>query len=769
MHVSRPTRLGVFLALILGFLTVAMGGAAASVSQPATNLTSDDTPSPSDPTAPGTGSPGGQTRDDESSDPILFIGMTGVSTSDIDFTNPVIAEHLGNAGFANALVRSVSPFTCPGEGWMSLVAPGDVIDQEGRSEVSDLADRCPTFDVTETESADPLIAGAGSAQVDEFSRMTETVRWPAESPFSPDALGIGPGAAVALADESGRAQNWMPFSRDDLGEALKEAPGDVVVDIGSVRARPSDTFLRTYQYERTNARLAAVLEANAESGVDRRIVVASVGVSWNIGELQFFATTGLDDSGQLEGPGVIASASTRADGFIAAADIRTVIAGTGDGLTLLPEDSVADAVSFLLVEENHATFSRIATSTWYQVFNAFALIGIVAAVALFLVRPGRSPSSWTAPKSLWAAVTYWNRFVFAFVPAALLLNFLPWWRLPLEGSAITYVPIACTVVLAALLTLAASRFKHPVAVLAIIALVLLGGDVILGSAHQRNGFMGSLMLTSRRFYGISNRTYLILIVAGLLAVLPAIARAQETVKRFGAATPQAKAAQRRAGITVALVGFVILLIDALPAWGADFGGPPGIIAGFGIVALLAAGIRLRWWHLPVWIVLSVATMGLVGIADSRSGSDSHIGEFWSSLGSAESFELIQGKIRDVVRSFVGRLDILVMLAAVIVFAVLIVLALRQLNKRSGMHVSQARELAAAPGFTMVTVGILAGILIAVPINDSGALMLKEGFYIAVPALIALLAGEHLRLRSMSRTEPELRDPADQLEQDTTQQ
>lgn len=727
MHVRRSIGIGVLLALVLGLVAAVTGGAAASISRSAMAARTD------------------------ASEPILFIGMTGVGTSDIDFSDPVIAEHLARAGFANALVRSVSPVTCPNEGWMSLVAPGDVMDQAGRDEVSELTDRCPSFGVTPMESGNSLVTGASAAQVDDFSRMTETVRWPGESPFSEDALGIGDGAAIALADESGRASNWMPFSRESLGQAMQQAPGDVVVDIGSVRSKPSNTFLRTHQYERTNARLADVLEANAASGVNRRIVIASVGSSWNIGELQFFATTGLSDGVAMDGPGVITSRFTRAEGFITAADIRTILSGTGTGLSLLPKDSTQDAVSFLLVEENHATFSRIATSFWYQIFNTFAVIGIVAAVVLFLLKPGRHPSTWTAPKALWRALTYWNRFVFAFIPAALILNFIPWWRLPLEGAAISQVPVALTIVVAALLTLATSRLKHPVAVLALIALVILGGDVILGSAHQRNGFMGSLMLTSRRFYGISNRTYLILIVAGLLAVLPFIARAQALVRKLGPDDPTAGAARRRSGIIVGGVGLIVLLVDAVPAWGADFGGPPGIIAGFAIAALLTAGIRLRWWHLPAWIVASVLTMGLIGISDSRSDSDSHIGEFWNSLGSSESFELIRGKIRDVVRSFIGRVDILVMLAAVIAFAVLTVFLLRQLNKRSNLHMAQLRELTRAPGFTIVLVGILAGILIAVPINDSGALMLKEGFYIAAPALVALLAGEHVRLRSRSRT------------------
>lgn len=684
--------------------------------------------------------------------PTLVIGMSGMSTSDIDFQSGAIANNLANAGFANALIRSTSVYTCRNEGWMSLVASGDIIDQAGRSSVSSLPDKCPSFSVTPLDSSSPSVTGAGAAHVNDFPTMIATVNWPDSKPFGADTLAIGDGAAIALADSSGQVAQWMPFSPATIGEALVAAPGDVVVDIGAVRGAPTETASRSAQKAEINDNLAAVLEAQASSGVERRVVIASLGTSWNYGELQFFATTGFASSAAFESAGVISSTYTRAPGFITRDDIHTVLAGTGDGLSLAPYSSTNDAVAFLTMQENHATYARMATPSWYRTFNLLALGGIVGAVALFLVRPAVA-GPWAAPKRLWAILTHINRLAFAFVPAALILNLIPWWRLSLNGAAVSLVPITLTALLAAALTLVASRVRYPMALLGLIALVVLGGDVILGSVHQRNGFMGSLMLTSRRFYGISNRTYLILIVAGLLTVLPAVSKAQEARSQLGTANPVAVRTGKRAGIIVALVGGAVLLVDALPAWGADFGGPPGIIAGFGLAAVLAAGIRPRWWHVLVWIVTSVACMGLVGLLDARSGSSSHIGSFWSTIGSPESFEMIRGKIRDVIRSFVGRTDVIILLVGVIVVALLAMIALRKLDQRSKLHVNEIRALITAPDFRIVALGILTGILIAVPINDSGALMLKEGFYIAVPALIALLCERHVRSQVSAQHAP----------------
>lgn len=115
--------------------------------------------------------------------PTLVIGMSGMSTSDIDFQSGAIANNLANAGFANALIRSTSVYTCRNEGWMSLVASGDIIDQAGRSSVSSLPDKCPSFSVTPLDSSSQSVTGAGAAHVSDFPTMIATVNWPDSKPF----------------------------------------------------------------------------------------------------------------------------------------------------------------------------------------------------------------------------------------------------------------------------------------------------------------------------------------------------------------------------------------------------------------------------------------------------------------------------------------------------------------------------------------------------------------------------------------------------------
>ena len=64
--------------------------------------------------------------------------------------------------------------------------------------------------------------------------------------------------------------------------------------------------------------------------------------------------------------------------------------------------------------------------------------------------------------------------------------------------------------------------------------------------------------------------------------------------------------------------------------------------------------------------------------------------------------------------------------------------MRKLNRKSGIHAAAFTRSVSAPGFVCAAAAIAAGILIAVPINDSGMIMVKEGGYIAIPALLAMM-------------------------------
>lgn len=639
----------------------------------------------------------------------------------------------------------------------------------------------------------------------QFKGRTENITWPTRGIFATDAWAVGRNAGIPLANRRGQVAHWLPLPvvpemarinpstldslynertgagaraalaaeaqqpTSPLGKTLKNrtslesawqsllaaAPSDVVVDLDTV-----DTAVlnqNTYDTAKTLSlqQLAAILSANQSAAHPRPVIIASLGDFEGARSLQLLAaqTPGLaltggesaatSDAG-TPGTGVLYTSTTRAVGLATLADVRGLVLNartyldpklvppaniTLPELRVNPVASVAEACSVITEQQRHASSALRANSRWYQVFHLLSYLAIGALIIWAFAARGsrRLANSWWAVRLL-------GLIAFAMLPAALILNWIPWWNLPGTDSTVgaIAVALALTAVIAAALVGILWRSPHAVSILAGISFFILALDIILGSAHQRNGFMGSLVLSSRRYYGISNRTYIILIVGALLALLPVL-------QRFWG--------QRRAAWVTAGLGVAVLLIDALPGWGADFGGPPGIILAFGIVALMAAGVQPRWWHAGVWVVLTLGVMGAIGWF-SR-GSDSHIGNFWSNLGSSESQELISGKVRDVLRSFVNNLGVVILIALVVVALVVATVMVKRRQVSWPWWVSTWDQLTDLPALRVVALGILLGMAVAVPINDSGMMIVKEAIYLVLPALSAVIAQRAIQLNRSS--------------------
>lgn len=652
----------------------------------------------------------------------------------------------------------------------------------------------------EPAAATPLPKSAAVTYA-QFKGRTENITWPTRGIFATDAWAVGRNAGIPLANRRGQVAHWLPLPvvpemarinpstldslynertgagaraalaakaqqpTSPLGKTLKNrtylesawqsllaaAPSDVVVDLDTV-----DTAVlnqNTYDTAKTLSlqQLSAILSANQSAAHPRPVIIASLGDFEGARSLQLLAaqTPGLALTGResaavsdagTAGTGVLYTSTTRADGLATLADVRGLVLNartyldpklvppaniTLPELRVNPVASVAEACSVITEQQRHASSALRANSRWYQVFHLLSYLAIGALIIWAFASRGsrRLANSWWVVRLL-------GLIAFAMLPAALILNWVPWWNLPGTDSTVgaIAVALALTAVIAAAFVGILWRSPHAVSILAGISFFILALDIVLGSAHQRNGFMGSLVLSSRRYYGISNRTYIILIVGALLALLPVL-------QRFWG--------QRRAAWVTAGLGVAVLLIDALPGWGADFGGPPGIILAFGIVALMAAGVQPRWWHAGVWVVLTLGVMGAIGWF-SR-GSDSHIGNFWSNLGSSESQELIAGKVRDVLRSFENNLGVVILLALVVVALVVATVMVKRRQVSWPWWVSTWDQLTDLPALRVVALGILLGMAVAVPINDSGMMIVKEAIYLVLPALSAVIAQRAIQL------------------------
>ncbi|WP_143236828.1 hypothetical protein [Actinomyces urinae] len=709
----------------------------------------------------------------------LFVGVAGVEAGNV---SPGVLNALEDRGAAvmNLHTRTSNPDTCPVDGWMSMRTPGNAVDYEGRQ--ADGSACRPLLDVIVED-------GAGTpsrAKVPDFEQITRDVKWPAEPAAG---VGIGPGAALSLASQSGEVARWLPAPgrADELGavvlQALHESHGNVFVDAGWAKAGtnandPSGSASDVadgggtsttagptgLSVDEVNARIEAVLAAYTQFERQNpgtvRLVLASVGRSEPGPALQFGAviaptTTGAETSAtgpasapETATPGLFYSSATRSAGLATLGDVRDLVAG---GPVQVEPKSMSTAHAQLMDEATHALAARGSLTPFFAGWGAFLLVGMLAGLTHFVRKPAKDQG----PAWIWRNIAVWNALAFAVVPAAMIANLVPWWRLstnPLLSILLVFS------IAAALLGLARSS-SQPVAVLAALTVLLVAVDIASGAHLQRDGFFGSMTLASRRFYGISNRSYVILLASALIATLPWIA------DRF----PQKR---QEAARGVAAMGAGVLAIDALPFWGADFGGPAGIIAGFGIAYLMVRGIRPRWRHAAWWVVLTIVAMILAGALDARSTSPSHIGLFWKNFGSPETLTLVADKARDMATTFAGNPLIL---AAVTAAAILVVVgarfARRLFEAREGTekqpadtqknsletgqippapssnpHLETLRE-ATPPGLAAVAAGIAVGALVAVPINDSGLLIVVDTVAIAGPALVSILA----RRLQISRT------------------
>ncbi len=155
---------------------------------------------------------------------------------------------------------------------------------------------------------------------------------------SVDSLAVGPGAAIALADTSGRVPDYVAASTPaEIGgyvqDALENGTRVVVVDAGVVRD-PADlpsqeqapAQSRAEQVAEVDARVAAVQRAVADStGADATTLLAvSLADAGATAHLQFAAATGPQPgSGDYEG--FLGSRSTRQTAIVQTTDLTPTV------------------------------------------------------------------------------------------------------------------------------------------------------------------------------------------------------------------------------------------------------------------------------------------------------------------------------------------------------------------------------------------------------------------------------------------------------------
>ena len=168
--------------------------------------------------------------------PVVLVGVTGLRWDDLgSLTTPALWSLSREAAVGTTVVRSVRPSSCPADGWLAVSAG---------TRAADL----PAEDGTCRRLHDPVQGSAVPGWAD-YLESAATELFSAHVGLLGDTLaaegatvtGIGPGAAIALADATGTAvgeQVRLPSDAAKLRQLVRESltTSDlVVVDAGSVR------------------------------------------------------------------------------------------------------------------------------------------------------------------------------------------------------------------------------------------------------------------------------------------------------------------------------------------------------------------------------------------------------------------------------------------------------------------------------------------------------------------------------------------------------
>jgi hypothetical protein len=341
-------------------------------------------------------------------------------------------------------------------------------------------------------------------------------------------------------------------------------------------------------------------------------------------------------------------------------------------------------------------------TTWLSVlFVAWALL---AAALRWTGRP--------APRALTVLGV-----VVATVPVATLLaDLVPWWGVGAAGPAFLVVLVAA-VAATTLVALAAARRVQLGALraVALVTLVVLGGDVLTGSTLQLASIFGQNPTVGGRFYGLGNTTFALYGLATLVVV-----------EWVGSSRRLSRPWSVSLG---ALVLLATLALEAHPSLGADFGGPPGLLLGGVVVLTSVAGVRLTPWRATVAVLAAGGLTLAVAVFDwlRPPGARTHLGAFVQTVLDGGAADVVSRKLAQNLQNL-GSPPLVAIALATAVLAVV----LWRTSWAPGEHgavIVRAAAVMSAVGFA---------------VNDSGLVIPAYTALVLLPLLLAGTGGPGAR-------------------------
>ncbi|KGM12970.1 hypothetical protein N869_17100, partial [Cellulomonas bogoriensis 69B4 = DSM 16987] len=364
---------------------------------------------------------------DEDRPVVVLVGTSGLRWDDVHtLSTPTLWDLSRTASIGTVAARSIRSYACPADGWLAVSAGARAGDLPGEAygECRTLVN--PLGGGTVPGWDDYEVSARASGFAPRIGLLGQVL---ADAELS--ATGIGPGAAIALADPDGLVRGEhrpVPTDPDLLrvvvGEAITTSDL-VVVDAGSVRdigratvgrpATPDDDPededgpettdhaptgegptgpevitepTRLEQVRPVDARIGAVLDAVDETGRDAVVLVVSLADSGTRARMQLAAARGVLPDDDAYGASLLGSRSTRQDGMIQATDVTPTLLnalGVADrapigavvGAPIRPvggPESANARVTAVLDVDQHSHAVRPITPTFYTLLIVINLV-----------------------------------------------------------------------------------------------------------------------------------------------------------------------------------------------------------------------------------------------------------------------------------------------------------------------------------------------------------------------------------------------------------
>ncbi|GAA2852607.1 hypothetical protein GCM10010517_10310 [Streptosporangium fragile] len=667
---------------------------------------------------------------------VVLIGVPGLRWSDLSPTGtPNLWQLAGGSAVGSLSVRAVGRVTCPYDGWLTVSAGvrsavGYGCGLPPLPEPDGNGATIPGYDYLHRVAGQK---GAGT--------LGEAVHAAGEC-----TLAIGPGAALALADRSGKVDVYAPSPAQIRADVLGRCRV-IAVDVDDlIRPYVTDGRLPAAEEPLTpQERAAALRMADAKAGAvlsvlpaDASVLLAGLSDHDGTPHLRAAMMRHGDVSGRFLG-----AASTHREDVTILPDITaTMLSLTG---VPVPPDVVGtpwraseSRTGGTEAAQAELSDADVAGQTIRSIggifFTAVAVLQVVFYLTAFLLLRRRRGLGGVRV----AAVAL------ASVPVSTyLVNLVPWHRAEAPVPVLAGGIAGCALLLTAL-ALAGPWRRRPLGPLAVVTGVtatVLAGDLLTGTPLQLDSVMGYSAVVGARYYGLGNIPFALFATSVLLLA----ATIAHRLLRGGRT--------RAAAAAVTVLGGLAMILGGWPGVGSDFGGVIAFVPGIAVTALLIAGSRVSIVKLGAFCVAGGVTVMAIAYLDylRPPASRTHLGRFVGQVFTGEALEVIGRKLEAMLGTLLNPnlMPIVIAAAAFLVYALL-----RPEQATAGVLPAAFTH---SPALRAGLVGTLISGVVGMLVNDSGAAVLSMALALAVP--LTLSAGIRALEVGGPRYEDAGQDPA----------